>query len=281
MTHPPITLIAYGSLMSGLGLAGLGHLPVTRAEPVRVRNVRRGFGKLSQYGDRYAMVLEPLRLREPIVADGASANADGLDALALTMSLSDFSRVAVREGYQAAAVFALMDRAIAAHAALPEHLWQMLVAADFDVARYRRSLFDAIGYTSPHYVPHPVEMAGARPALTFLAPGSEGSGSDSVVPVRVRTAMTDVLSLTAAWRLKPNDSQLDYFAMCLLAEVHNMSLRDVRDGLDDELHALLRTRLASELMLEPQRFRAALGLDADVYAAQFLSGASARSCLDK
>ena len=43
MTAPP-TLIAYGSLMSGLGLGGLAPLPVTDAFRVRLTGCRRGFG---------------------------------------------------------------------------------------------------------------------------------------------------------------------------------------------------------------------------------------------
>jgi len=278
VTQPPITVIAYGSLMSGLGLSGLGHLPVTRAMPVRVGNARRGFGKLSQYGDRYAMVLEPLDPSQPIAV--APNGTGALDALALSVSLNDFARVAAREGYAAAAVFALADWAADHETTLASQLWHTLVAADFDLARYRRALCDAIGYTSPHYIPHPVAMPGAAPAVTFLAPAAEGSGDDAMVPVRLQTGMTRVLSLAEAWRLKPNDSQLDYFAMCLLAEVHQLSLRDVLDGTDDELLAKLQARIACEQTLEVQRFRAVLGLDAGTYAARFLARAPTCALVD-
>ena len=76
-----------------------------------------------------------------------------------------------------------------------------------------------------------------------------------------------------AWRLKPNPSQLDYVAMCLLAEVHNISLADVAGDLADypPLARLVDARLAPELVQEPARFREALGLSAEQYAARFPS----------
>ena len=271
MQPQTVTVIAYGSLMSGLGLAGLGHLPVVRAAPARLHNARRGFGKLSQYGDRYAMALEPLDARAPMTSDGLRADeeGDGVDTLALTMSLDNFTRVAAREGYQAAAVFALAERAAAVGVMLSEHLWHACESAGFDLVGYRRRLVEMIGYTSAHYIPHPVRLAEGEIAVTFLAPGSEGSGRDDVIPVRVATGMTQLLSFADAWRHKPTASQLDYFAMCLLAERHGLSLADVLDDLDDELTARLRRRLEPELAIEPERFRATLGLSAEAYATHF------------
>jgi len=257
--------------MSGLGLSGLRSLPVIDAARVRLVNCRRGFGKLSQYGDRYAMVLEPLRLGEPLRVEAPADSPDGNpEALALTISLDDFARVAVREGYRAQAIESLAQRALASRTTLPRYLWGLLEEAHFDQARYRRALFERLGYTSPHYVPHPV-AAGGDPAVTFLAPGAEGSGSDAVVPVRVRTEMTRILSLSEAWQLKPNASQLEYFAMCLLAEVHNLSLADLT-GQVAELGDRLHERLAAERVHERERFLAVLQLDEGRYRARFPAG---------
>ncbi len=254
MAHPPITLIAYGSLMSGFGLTRLGALPVVAARPVRLHNCRRGFGKLSQYGDRLAMILEPIRENEPIGAshvDESRDGRDGIDALALTISLEDFRRVAVREGYHA--TDQLMARANSAGQGVAAYLWQHLEVSHFDRAKYREALFASVGYASPHYTPHPVALADAEPALTFLA------------------GTTDCLSAVDAWRHKPNTSQLDYFAMCLLAEVHNISLADVSAGLDAEpvLIERLRERLDRERGNERARFCTALRLSDAAYVRAF------------
>jgi hypothetical protein len=264
--------------MSGLGLAGLGHLPAAEVYPVYLLNCRRGFGKPSQYGDRYAMILEPMQQDQPIRAATLTPGARhgcGPEALALTLSLSDFARVAKREGYRPEAVWMLADQALASGCPVSEYLWGFLEETRYDLAGYRRSLVRAIGYTSPHYIPHPIAIAGRPPAVAFLAPGPEGTGSDTVVPIRVQAGMTALLSLRQAWALKPNTSQLDYFTMCLLGEAHNLSLGDVMAGVEGEpaLASLLRERIAAHLAHEPRRFRRLLSLTEERYDAAFQGGA--------
>src|SRR5436853_7254410 len=96
--HATATVIAYGSLMSGLGLASLAPLPVTDAYRVRLHGCRRGFGKLSQYGDRFAMVLEPFTsetvIRATGVTDSTPTTDGGIDAIALTLRVPELARVA-------------------------------------------------------------------------------------------------------------------------------------------------------------------------------------------
>src|ERR1019366_5495936 len=61
-----VLVISYGSLLSGLGLEPFGHLRVRGAARVALLNARRGFGKISQHGDRFAMVLEADYTHQPI-----------------------------------------------------------------------------------------------------------------------------------------------------------------------------------------------------------------------
>jgi len=274
MTKTP-TLIAYGSLMSGLGLTGLAPIPAVDAWRVRLTGCRRGFGKLSQYGDRFAMVLEatagrtPLRCR-PITAD-TPTGPDGIDALAYALPVPELARVAQREGYRADALLALARHAERSGRGLGAHLLALAEGVGFDVAAYRRTLADVVDYTSPHYVPHPVASDTGEPAIVFLPPGAEGSGRDEVVPIRVQSAETRLLTFREVWRLKPNLSQLDYAATCMLAEVHNLSLADVLGDLRayPPLARLVDERLAPEIVGEAARFRAALGLSEERYAARF------------
>ena len=283
---PPPTLIAYGSLMSGLGLASVAPLPIIDAYRVRLQGCRRGFGKLSQYGDRFAMGLEPTATREPIRCapitattptahgiDAATSGGAGIDALALTMRVPELARVAQREGYRADALLALARAAEGHGRGLGAHLWAILAGVAFDVAAYRRALADAVDYTSPHYVPHPVATDTNEPAITFLPPGPEGSGRDDVVPIRVQSAETRLLTFRRVWSLKPNAGQLDYVATCVLAEAHNLSLADVLGDVDayPPLAKRLEARLQLELAAEPARFRDAIGLTPERYAARFPS----------
>ncbi len=271
-SHPPITVIGYGSLMSGLGLARFGTLAVTGIGRVRLHGCTRGFGKFSMYGDRFAMIVEATAPTAPLRAETiAASNEDhtGVEALALTVALPEFIAIAAREGYASDACWALARQAEGAGRDLAQHLWALLEQAAFDQVAYRRVLFAATGYTSPHYIPHPVATDGA-PAIAFLAPGTEGSGADHVVPIRVQSTVTRVLSLPEVWRIKPNADQLDYITMCLLGEVHGVSLADVYGNLADNLPLLnrVRERVVEEAPTEPERFRAMLKLSAETYAAQ-------------
>jgi hypothetical protein len=269
-----VTVIAYGSLMSGLGLARFQTLPALHAARLRLRNCRRGFGKLSRYGNHLAMVLEPTRFDEAICAetiDGKTDETSFPEAIAFTFSTGDFIRVAEREGYRAAMARRLAELALQAGGELASYLWALLEQRDFDVAAYRHALRRVVGYTSPHYLPHPVRMPDGSAAVTFLAPGSEGSGDDSVVPVRVKSGVTGVLDMGEAWRRKPNPSQLEYFAMCVLAEAHNLCVGDVtgEGRLDADLRARLDRRVTEEIPREGERFRAILGLSRELYEQQF------------
>jgi hypothetical protein len=273
-----VSLLGYGSLTSGLGLRGLGPLPVRRLARVRLLNCRRGFGKPSQYGDRLAMLLEPIRNDEPLAAerlDGAPVPpGDFPEAILLAVAAGNLARIARREGYRPEALLALNDLAAKEGASLSDYLWDVLAGAAFDPLAYRRELVRRTGYTSAHYIPHPVRIDGSATGLVFLAPGAEGSGAPDVVPMRVAAGVTARLPLIEAWRRKPNRSQLDYFLMCLLGGVHNLSLGDVLEGLDGEPHLrrTLAELVAAEAALERDRFCSALALSPGAYREQFGDG---------
>src|SRR3989454_10735931 len=100
-----VTVIGYGSLMSGQGLSLSGMFQVRQAFVVALANCTRGFAKLSRYGDRFAMNLEITRLPlEGRVVSLASTPNGEVEALALTVPLADLCRLAKREGYLPAAL---------------------------------------------------------------------------------------------------------------------------------------------------------------------------------
>src|SRR5512139_318192 len=107
MPHVPapsthVWIIGYGSLMSGLGLHPLGRLPVRAVARVALHNARRGFGKFSQHGDRFALVLEAVDPSQPMVAERLAplaAPGRGVEGLALRVPWNALLRVSEREGY--------------------------------------------------------------------------------------------------------------------------------------------------------------------------------------
>jgi len=254
-------------------MAGLGRLDVTAAARVRLENCRRGFGKKSQYGDRYAMLLEVERGDHPIraaILERGDRAAAAPEALLLEISLEDLARIALREGYRPEAVESLARAARADGLSFADLLWSLAGAAEHDVRGYRTRLFELTHYTSPHYIPHPALLSDGRAAITFLPPGREGTGCADVVAVRVASGMAQVLSLCEAWHLKPTADQLDYFAMCLLGEVHGLSLPDVLGGAGDgALCAMLRRRIDLEVAAEVGRFLEAIGWSEERYRATF------------
>jgi hypothetical protein len=287
MSAADVLVLAYGSLTSGFGLHHLGPLRTRSATRVAFTNARRGFGKLSQRGDRFAMVLEPAPGDGPIGARilAAATPADGaVEGLALAIPPVALARLADREGYTSGALQRLGEDAARDGVPLAEHLWAVFAAAGHEVTAFRERLFRRIGYTSPHYVPQPVRLADGRCALTFLAPGAEGTGCDRIVAVRVRTGQTALLDLVEAWQRKPNRTQLAYAVACLLGGVHGIAVQDLLASLahDGQLGEALRLAVATEQRQELARFLAATNLAAADYFAAFgpASHALARSGLD-
>jgi len=256
--------------MSGLGLESLGQLRVRGAGRVALQNTRRGFGKFSQHGDRFAMVLEADYAHQPISGQLLAPDApesQSPEGLLLLLQPSDLARLCDREGYSSGALQRLREEARLKRQELADYLWALYVDAELNLATFRQRLFKLVGYTSPHYVPHPVRLDSERIAITFLAPGREGSGSERVVPVRVSTGITTLLTIAEAWQRKPNRTQLDYFLSCLLGGVHGVSVQDLLEPLDAErgLGQRVREALGKELRHEVARFLAATGLDTNDY----------------
>ncbi len=267
-----VTVLGHGSLMSGRGLAFSGTLQVTDAYVVALKRCRRGFAKLSRYGDRFATDIETQQfpLEGWRVSPSASPNGE-VETLALTVALDDFSRLVKREGYSPEAMQWLAEFARREKQRLADFLWEIQARVEYDPVMYRRELFVRTGFTSPHYIPHPVRLAEGGYALIFLAPGFEGTGSEDVVSVRQQTGVRAVMNTSETWKRKPNEDQLSYFLSCLLGGVHGVNVRDLLVPMseDPELAMLLQNRLRQEIPEETSRFFAATSLSAETYGKEF------------
>lgn len=267
-----VTVIGHGSLMSGQGLAFSGKLQVKAAWIVALSGCVRGFAKLSRYGDRFATDVEshqwPLAGRQisPTVAP-----TEEIEALALTVSLEDFCRLVKREGYSQTAIEHLATEAHAQGRALADFLWQVHAEAEHDRVAYRCRLWALTGFTSPHYIPHPVRLADGSYSVIFLAPGFEGTGADDVISVRKQTGIQGVMNTSETWRRKPNEDQLAYFLSCLLGGVHGINVRDLLLSVKEEpvLVERLRERLNNSLAEEQERFLTATSLSREYYQQTF------------
>ena len=267
-----VTVIGYGSLMSGQGLSSSGTFQVRRACIVTLADCRRGFAKLSRYGDRFAMDLEIARvpLRGRTVTPATLPNGE-VEALALTLPLDDACRLAKREGYDPLVLQRLAETAHVHGLSLAAFLWRLHAETGHEIAAYRRRLFALTGFTSAHYIPHPVSLGNTEYALIFLAPGFEGTGADEVMSVRQQTGIRTVMRTTEAWRQKPSPDQLAYFLVCLLGGAHGICIRDLLPITqeDSELNAELGWRAAEALRQEIACFQNATGLSPAQYCQAF------------
>lgn len=271
-----ITFLGHGSLMSGRGLSFSGTFAVRWAGTVALAGCRRGFAKLSMYGNRLAtdVELSRLPLEGRVVSAWAEAEAAhkvGIEALALTVSLEDGCRLTKREGYSPEAVKKLATLATDRRAHLADFLWMLGAEVEHDVVAYRQRLFALTGYTSPHYIPHPVRIADGRTALIFLAPGDEGTGSEDVISIRQQTGIRRPMTAGEAWQRKPNGEQLSYFVSCLLGGVHGLGVHDLLPSKDDDpqLISFLTQQLAQDVEKERTLFLETIGFTPARYRQAF------------
>lgn len=266
-----VTVIGHGSLMSGQGLSFSGTLQVKEASIVALAGCVRGFAKLSRYGDRFATDVEsqhwPLTGRT--MAPTTTPTGE-VEALALTVALDDFSSLVKREGYSPVAMQQLATLAQDQGKSLADLLWCIHEEAEHDRVRYRRQLWVLTGFTSPHYIPHPVCLGDGSHALIFLAPGFEGTGADEVIAVRQETGIHVVMNTNETWRRKPNEDQLTYFLSCLLGGVHGLNVRDLLPTQEEPvLVNQVRERLLQRLAVEREQFVAVTTLSREYYQRTF------------
>ncbi len=273
-----VTVIGHGSLMSGRGLSFSGTFQLRTACIVALNGCTRGFAKLSKYGDRFATDLE---LEQPAL-EGTIVSPqtvpDGrVEALGLSVSLEDCGRLVKREGYRPEAMLTLVERARKHGLGVAEWLWRLAAEQAHDLVAYRRQLFSMTGYTSPHYIPHPVRLAEVGYALIFLAPGPRGTGTPDVVSIRQQTGINTVLSTVETWRRKPNEDQVAYFLSCLLGGAHGINVRDFLASVGDhrELEEKLYQRIWPVLAEETECFFQTTGLTSEQYAQAFGSSEAA------
>ena len=270
-----VTILGHGSLMSGRGLSFSGAFEVRRACIVALAGCRRGFAKLSMYGNRFATDLSiqrfPLAGRVVSLSNETPQGDGTIETLALTVSLGDSYRLIKREGYKPEAAQKLAYIAEERGYGLADFLWEQYSESEHDVVTYRRRLFALADYTSPHYIPHPVPIDGLGTALIFLAPGSEGTGSDKVISIRQQTGMHTVMSAGQTWQNKPNEEQMTYFLSCLLGGVHGVKIHDLlpHRGDDPQLISVLADRLQKEIDTERGQFLETVGFVAGRYRQTF------------
>jgi hypothetical protein len=280
---PTLLVIGYGSLLSGYGLlaerrGGKSRLVARGAEPVVLRNARRGLAKPSSHGSYLAMDIEPCDRTAPITAHATSAAGGGIGALLLEFDRDAAPLIARREEYSPEHFVRLVEMADRAGASLGEFLLEIARDANFDLLECRRALRARLGYTSPGYIFHPVELQDGRVAIVAIGSGFEGSGDDAVISRRRECGMASLHTLPSALAISalPIDraGQIGYFAECLLGAMHGLAVGDLLGDFDPESGWAreLALALARAAERETERFIEATSLDRAGYRRRFAGG---------
>ncbi|MEZ6183445.1 MAG: hypothetical protein R3F62_00360 [Planctomycetota bacterium] len=172
--------------------------------------------------------------------------------------------------------------ALAARGPLPEVLADLAQEAGDDVLAYRARLLERSGFRGErtHYLPHPVEVAGAPRAVVFVAPEPGATGwpglPSALETVELTPARLAALpgSFARAYPGVDPGSQAYYVGLCLLAAAHGLFVGDLFDGAPREFVAQLlaswgdrqalrddRTLLEVQAGCDPARALARSGLE--------------------
>lgn len=272
-------MIGYGSLLSGYGLmaerrGGKSRLIARDVHPVSIHNARRGLAKPSSHGSYLAMDIEPIDRTAPITAS-VGGEGSGIGGLLLTFDREQAPMIARREEYDPDAFEQLLALADSKGRPLGDLLASVARETHHRLLDYRRALCELVGYTSPGYIFHPVELDDGRIAIVAIGSGFDGSGDPAVRSRRREFGMDRLLgihdSLLSAFPAFDRDGQLGYFAECLLGGLHGLSVADLAVGFDSDADwaAELVERFRHGADGERDRFIRATSLDPARYRARF------------
>jgi hypothetical protein len=275
-----ILVVGYGSLLSGYGLlaarrGGASRLVARDVTPVSIHNARRGLAKPSSHGSYLAMDIEPIDGRIPIKASAIDGNHGGIGGLLLTFDRESAPLIARREEYEPEAFVRLIAVAERAGTSLGEYLMEIASGTSFDLLAYRIALRAMLGYTSPGYIFHPIEIDDGRVAIVAIGSGFDGSGDPAIVSRRREHGMHKLLSLDEALRSEipgfDRAGQIGYYAECILGGLHGLDVGDLAAGADGDASWTreLVAHLGPILQGERERFIEATSLDAARYGERF------------
>jgi hypothetical protein len=275
-----ILVVGYGSLLSGYGLlaerrGGASRLVARDVAPVSIHNAHRGLAKPSSHGKYLAMDIEPVDRSLAISASIADDSNGGIGGLLLTFDLEYAPLIARREEYDPDAFVRLIELAENAGKPLGDYLMDIARATDFDLLAYCVELRTMLGYTSPGYIFHPIEIDDGRIAIVAVGSGFEGSGYPKIVSRRREFGMESLLSLEESVRREipgfDRAGQIGYYAECILGGLHGLDVGDLLAGLDTAARSAheLAAHLGPIARGERERFIEATSLDAERYGERF------------
>jgi hypothetical protein len=205
----------------------------------------------------------------------AGRNDGGIGGLLLTFDRECAPLIARREEYDPDAFERLIAIADRAGKPIGEFLMEIARETDFDLLAYRVALRGVIGYTSPGYIFHPIEIDDGRVAIIAIGSGFDGSGDPAIVSRRQQYKMDRLLSLDESLRTEipgfDRAGQIGYYAECVLGGLHGVDVGDLASGCDVDADWVrdLVAHLGPIASGERERFLEATSIDATRYGERF------------
>jgi hypothetical protein len=207
-------VIGYGSLMSGCGMLAkyrksVQPLRAQSAFRIWIGNARRGYRFMSPADLHCTMDICDAARGTPISAS-RQPKAGAIGALALLVDRSNACELSTREDFPPEQFDRLLGCADSKGEPVEEFLLNIAKKANFDGQAYRSALESLLDTKLPPYIFYPVPFDDGQTGI--LAAGMN----------TMLWSMNEALAQT-----QDTDAQLVYFAECLLAGLHGVSVDDL------------------------------------------------------
>jgi hypothetical protein len=209
-----ILVIGYGSLMSGCGMLAkyrksVQPLRAQSAFRIWIGNARRGYRSMSP-SDRHCTMDICDAVRGTPISASRQPKTGAIGALALLVDRSNAFELSTREDFPPDQFDRLLGLADSKGKPVEEFLLNIAKNADFDGQAYRSALESLLDTKLPPYIFYPVPFDDGQTGI--LAAGMN----------TMLWSMNEALAHT-----QDTDAQLLYFAECLLAGLHGVSVDDL------------------------------------------------------
>lgn len=190
---------------------------------------KRGFAKPA--ANKICMDIDDFLLKGSIAKK--KARQGYIEGLMIEIAQKDFPEFCSREGYYGGNKLLAYSSKFNS---IGEALWKLFQKSKRtnyykSIRNYRKSLREKIGYTSKHYIPHPLPIENLGFSITFIAPGKYGTGNENLMSRKNEEKVSYLMDVNEVLlRGDVNqDEFLSYTLECLLGGVHGIKVDDIID----------------------------------------------------
>ena len=223
-------IFGYGSLMSYRGLLRSVKERIKMLDAFRIQiKGKRGLAKPAFH--KFCMDIDDFILEGSTIEN--QVDQGYIEGLLVEITQNNFPEFCTREGYTRGNKLITYSSNFSN---IGEALWKLFQESmrnnySKSLKIYRKKLKANLGYTSKHYIPHPLEIKNLGYAITFIAPGKFGTGNGNLKSRKTEENISYLMSLNEVLgRRDVNKNELlNYILECLYGGVHGINVRDIID----------------------------------------------------